>query len=246
MSGEMDGIRIAICDDCEEDRKFIKDVLDEYAKGQKNLFYVEEFESGEAFLRRETNRFALIFLDIFMTGINGMEVARTLRERGEKAMLVFCSSSREFAVESYEVNALHYLIKDRNKELLYQVLDKFFQAFPVGRSIEVKTGRERRMILMQDIVYVEANNKKCIIHTKEEEIEVTMTMSEMNELLTLPEFARPIRYAIVSLKEVTAVPTDIVRLSNGVEIPIGRGERKNMKQAFAEYRWMVSKMSERG
>ena len=89
MSGEMDGIRIAICDDCEEDRKFIKDVLDEYAKGQKNLFYVEEFESGEAFLRRETNRFALIFLDIFMTGINGMNAPRTRGKSNACVLLVF-------------------------------------------------------------------------------------------------------------------------------------------------------------
>ncbi len=242
MAGEKEGIRVAICDDNDADRNFLKDALREYSKGQNNLFYVEEFESGEELLNAKDCRFVLIFLDIYMQGVNGMEVAKELRQRGSKSMIVFCSSSKEYAVESYEVDALYYLMKDYDKDALFQVLDRFFRKYPVGRSIEVKAGRNRMIVAMQDILYVEASNKKCIIHTIKGDIEASVSMSELAETLTLPEFVRPIRYAIVSLKEVIAVPTDVMRLSNGVVIPISRGERQNMKKAFAEYRWMVSKL----
>lgn len=237
-----EGIRIAICDDEQKDREFIKETLNKYLNGQMHLFHIREFESGESFLESKES-FDLIFMDIYMQEMTGMEVAKELRARGDKTKIAFCSTSKDFAVESYEVDALHYLIKDWKKETLYPILDKFFRTFPAGRSIEVKTGRERAVVLMQDILYVEASNKKCIIHTKNEDIEATMSMSELGELLRLPEFARPIRYAIVSLKEVVAVPTDVVRLSNGVEIPVSRGEKQNIRNAFTEYRWMVSKMN---
>lgn len=242
MAAGLEGIRIAICDDCKEDREFFKEALREYTNGQMNLFSVDEFECGEALLSADTDVYTLIFMDIFMKGMNGMETAKELRSKGTKAMLVFVSSSKEFAVESYQVEALHYIIKDYDKSVLHQVLDKFFRNYPMDRSIEVKVGRERRMVRLQDILYVEASNKKCILHTVKEDLEVSLSMSELAGMLPSAEFVRPIRYAIVSLKEVVAVPTDVMKLSNGVEIPIGRGERQVMKKAFAEYRWMMSKM----
>ena len=110
------------------------------------------------------------------------------------------------------------------------------------RSVLVSTPEADIKVPLADILYVEASNKKCILHTVKEDLEVSLSMSELAGMLPSAEFVRPIRYAIVSLKEVVAVPTDVMKLSNGVEIPIGRGERQVMKKAFAEYRWMMSKM----
>lgn len=242
MKKEKKGIRIAICDDSSRDREFIKSVLNEYALGHRDIFLIEEFENGEELLEIQEDVFHLIFLDIYMNSLNGMDVARTLREKGIKSRIVFCSSSKDFAAESYEVDALYYLIKNNEKTGLYQVLDRFFHQYPVGRSIEVKVGKDRVMIALHEIIYAEASNKKCIIHMKDKTVEASVSMSELADMLTLPDFARPIRYAIVSLEEVIAVPTDIVKLSNGIEIPVSRGERQNMKKAFAEYRWMRSKI----
>lgn len=241
MSGGKNAIRIAICDDCEKDRSFLRESLLNYVKGDQKLFEIEEFESGEALLRDNVNKYDLIFLDIYMAGMTGMDAAEELKKRKVKAELVFCSTSSEFAAESYEVNALYYLVKPYEKEKLFHVMDRFMASFPQLHSIQVKVGRDLAEVFLQDIVYVEANNKKCIIHTKCGDIEASITMSELGELLKEPEFVRPIRYAIVSMKEVVAVPTDVMKLSCGEEIPVSRGKRQNIKKAFAEYRWMMTK-----
>ena len=109
---EKKGIRIAICDDSSRDREFIKSVLNEYALGHRDIFLIEEFENGEELLEIQEDVFHLIFLDIYMNSLNGMDVARTLREKGIKSRIVFCSSSKDFAAESYEVDELYYLIKN--------------------------------------------------------------------------------------------------------------------------------------
>lgn len=234
-------LEVAICDDQREDRKKITEAIAEYIKISSCEVHVREFESGEALLADDPSKFALFFLDVYMGGQTGIEVAAELRKSGCKGEIVFCSTSRESAADSYDVGALYYLVKPYEKEKLFGVLDRFFSACQAVRSITVKVGRSEERILVHDIIYIESNNKTCIIHTTAGDVETSTTLSQLGELLQAPEFARPIRYALVSMRSVVAVPTDVMRLSNGVEIAISRGKRKEMKDVFAEYRWMEAK-----
>ena len=234
-------IRVAVCDDCKSDRDFLREALLQYSGEDPKLFEIEEFESGEVLLEKNAEQYDLIFLDIYMGQMTGMDTAGELRKRGVVSKIVFCSTSSDFAAESYDVDALYYLVKPYERKKLYGVLDRFLAAFPQLHSIRVKVGRDMTDVYLKDIIYVEANNKKCIIHTGYGQLEASITMVELGELLKEPEFVRPIRYAIVSMKEVVSVPTDIMKLSCGVEIPVSRGKRQDMKKAFAEYRWMMSK-----
>lgn len=241
MAEVKNSIRVAVCDDCKSDRDFLRESLKTYKAENPALFEIEEFESGEALLANGAEQYDLIFLDIYMGQMTGMDTAGELRRRGVTSKLVFCSTSSDFAAESYDVAALYYLVKPYEKEKLYGVLDRFIKDFPQLHSIQVKVGRDMTDVYLKDIVYVEANNKKCIIHTGYGALEASITMAELGELLREPEFVRPIRYAIVSMKEVVSVPTDVIKLSCGVEIPVSRGKRQDMKKAFAEYRWMLAK-----
>jgi len=240
MNRECEEVRIAVCDDLAGDREFLTAALKEYEALHRYRFAIEEFTSGEALLAVDTDNYDLIFLDIFMGEKNGMEVAGELVKRSGKAALVFCSTSAEFAVQSYEVNALHYLLKPYTKEKLSGVLDRFFRAYKSQRNILVKVGRSEEMIYLQDILYVEANNKKSVIHTKNGDVEASVSMGQLMEMLPEGEFVRPIRYALVSMAEVVSVPTDVMKLSDGTEVPVSRGEKQNMKDAFADYRWKHS------
>ena len=117
MNGE---IKVAVCDDLEEDRQVLVNLLSEYT--DKNNLYVkiQEFTSGEAFLASDTSEYSLVFMDIFMDGINGMETAKALIVRNSRVQIVFESTSTEFAAEAFDIEALHYLVKPVKKEKLFR------------------------------------------------------------------------------------------------------------------------------
>ena len=104
-------IKIAVCDDLAEDSENITRLLSEYTD-KKNLYVkIEEFSSGEAFLSSYTSVYSLVFMDIFMSGMNGMETAKKLISRNSRVQIVFGSTSTEFAAEAFDIEALHYMVK---------------------------------------------------------------------------------------------------------------------------------------
>lgn len=240
MTQQEQPLRIAVCDDLEADRAALRGIIAAYLDENDILAVIEEFCSAEAFLAADPDLYVLAFLDIYMDGISGMEAARRLVAAQKSTKLVFCSTSGEFAAESYDVDALHYFIKPAEKGKIFRVLDRFFAARFQTRAISVKVGRHAETILLSDILYVEADNKRCNIVTRHGTVAVSEKFADLCEKLTPPDFIKPIRYALVSLREVVAVPTDVLQLSNGDKIPISRGERARIKHQFAEYKWSVS------
>lgn len=230
-------LNIALCDDLPSERQTVRALLSAYLDENDLCAKMDEFTSGEAFLSSDTAAYLLVFLDIFMDGINGMETAKRLVSQNSQAQIVFCSTSTEFAAEAYNVDALHYLVKPITREKLWPVLNKFFDAYDSLRTVSVKVGRDEQDIYLTEVLYAEAKGKKTVLHTKSGEVEASMSLSELAALLPPADFCRPIRYAMVSLREVTAIPSAVLKLSDGTEIPISRGERERVKAAFADFRW---------
>ncbi len=233
-------ISIAITDDCAADRAALRALCSAYLDEHDLVAAIDEFDSAESFLAAAPDNYALAFLDIYMSGQNGMDAAKALVADRKKTRLVFCSTSGEFAAESYEVAALHYLIKPAEKERVFRVLDRFFAEHRAKRTVTLKVGRQKETILLSDILYVEAENKRCKFFTKHGIITASESFAAVCERLPSAEFVKPIRYALVSLHEVIAVPTDVLRLSTGDEIPVSRGERARVKEAFARFKWQQS------
>ena len=145
-------IKIAVCDDLAEDRENITRLLSEYT--DKNNLYVkiEEFSSVEAFLSSDTSVYSLVFMDIFMSGMNGMETAKKLISRNSRVQIVFGSTSTEFAAEAFDIEALHYMVKPVRKEKLFHILDRFFDSVYSLRTVNVKVGRLEESIYISDIL----------------------------------------------------------------------------------------------
>lgn len=237
MSAE--SIRIAICDDLKEEREKLKAYINEYLDINELVAEIDEFECGEDFLNSDTKKYSLVVLDIFMGELNGMETARELIKKNKSIQIIFYSTSYEYAAESYDVSALYYLVKPAKKEKAFEVLDKFFGAYMSLKTITVKIGRAEEDVYISEIISVESNNHKCIIHTKDEDLEVSMSLSKLEEMLLPYDFIKPLRYALVSLKEITAIPTDVVTLSDGTVYSVSRKEREAVKQAFNDYKWKM-------
>ena len=130
---------IAVVDDTMQDRELLKGMLDQYFSGHQTVPEIQEFESGEAFLEAyEPGHYDIIFFDIYMGGITGMETASLVYERDKDCRLVFFSSSADYAVDSYRVRAAYYLMKPLSYEDLALALDCFTREL-------LEAGREWRL-----------------------------------------------------------------------------------------------------
>lgn len=230
-------LKIAICDDLNEDRTRLHSLISNYL--DKNNIYatIDEFSSGEDFLNSDTSIYMLVFMDIFMIGINGMETVKKLISQNPHVIVVFQTTSKDFAADAFSVSAFNYLIKPMSEEKLKVVLDRFLEHYYSVRTVTVKIDRIDEDIYLSDILYIEAKGKKTIIHTKHREYESTTSMAELCNRLPESDFCKPIRWAVVSMREIINMPSDKIELSDGTVIPISRNDRQKIKDRFADFKW---------
>lgn len=229
-------LSIAICDDSAADRKLIISYVTNYLDRRGYVADLTEYASGEALLSSDTAAYDLIILDILMVGINGIQTAEELVDTAPDTQVIFCSSSNEFAAESYDVAALRYLTKPLSEAKLHQTLDHFFTAYTAMRTLEYRANRMSEHMLLSNVRWIEAADHKCRIHTTQGVIHTTTTLTQFAQQLADADFVKPIRYALVSLAAVATVPTDVFTLNDGSKIPISRDLREEMKKAFSSYK----------
>ncbi len=230
-------VRIAICDDRDEERAAFRSMLEKYTDINHYVASIDEFSSGEELVSLEKFEYQLVILDIFMAEMNGIETAHCLRKAHPETQIIFCSTSREYAADSYDVSALYYLIKPVSEEKFFEILDLFFYVYQSYKTITYKNNRLDETTYVSDILWVESGkNHKTVIHTKKGDITTRTTVSDISAQLKDADFVSPIRFAIVNLAEVVTLPTDIMLLSDNTQVPIARDKRAEMKKQYTNYK----------
>lgn len=229
-------MKIAICDDDPRDRHNMLSLVLEYLDMHNYHVRVDEFHTGESFLETDLTGYDLVILDIFMGELNGIQTAKQIIVEHPGMQIIFCSSSNAYAEESYDVVALRYLTKPVEKEKLFRTLDRYFHVKTSLRTLTYKQDRLEEHVFLSEVLWIEADGHRCIIHTRKGDRTTRTTLSQLAEQLEGADFVRPIRYALVSLSAVAAIPTDVLVLSDGSSIPISRQLRPEMKKAYTDYK----------
>ena len=236
MAIDYKGLRIAVCDDMEADRKTLLKLLNKYLDMHGHLAVIDQYISGEALLAADISRYELVILDIYMAKLTGIQAAKQLIQRNPGVQIIFCSTSNEFAAESYDVNALRYLIKPVQEDKFFAVLNNFFHAHKNIRTLSFKVNRMDEQVYLTDIIWIEADGHRCIIHTREEDIVTRTALSQLESQLEGADFVHPIRYALVPLASVATIPSEVLELTNGEVIPVSRDQRVSVKRAYTNYK----------
>lgn len=229
-------MKIAICDDDEKDRAAMRGLVSEYLELHNYHIGIDQYTTGEAFLAADVGQYDLVILDIFMGELTGIETARRLVKEHPKLHIIFCSTSNAYAAESYDVSALRYFIKPISREKLFETLDRFFYVHTSLRTLTYKQNRMDESVYISDILWVEANGHKSILHTVKGDIVTRTPFSLIGDQLKDADFVKPIRYALVSLQAIATIPTDVLTLTDGTQVPISRDQRAEMKKAFSDYK----------
>ena len=236
MDENFKGLRLAVCDDMEEDRKTIVSMVRKHLDANGHLAIIDQYASGEEFIAADLSKYDLVFLDIYMAKITGIQTAKQLIQRNPGVQIIFCSSSNEYAAESYDVNALRYIVKPIQEEKLQSALNVFLHAHKNIRTLNFKVNRMDEQVYVSDIFWIEADGHKCIIHTRNGSVTTRTSLAQLEEQLEGLSFVRPIRYALVSIAAVAAIPSNVLTLVNGETIPISRDQKANITQAYMEYK----------
>ena len=224
---------ILICDD-EPD---IVAALKIYLTGDDYCLF--EVNNGRQALEVvEEHDIHLVLLDIMMPLLNGMDAARELREHNLISKIIFLTTSPEFAIESYDVDASGYLLKPVDREKLYKLLDKCLSAVSKpADSIAVHTTFGYQNVLMHHIEFIEAQNKKVRLALYDgQRLEAIGTLSYYEKLLTVEKgFFKCHRSYIVYMPAVEHFSATELVTKSGTKISISRGLSKSFQDAYFSY-----------
>ncbi len=168
-------MRIAIVDDIEEERRLLRGRLEGQLTRRAVHATLYEYESGEAFLNAaEQEPFTVVFLDIYMGGMTGIEAATRLRAFDTDSLLIFTTTSTDHALDGFRVRAMHYLVKPYAEEEISALTDEIMRRIPQpDKYIEVKVSGIDTRVRFRDIVYAEHFSHMIHIHTANKKVLVT-------------------------------------------------------------------------
>lgn len=231
-------MNIAIVDDFVQDCQILVDFLHDYCQKNSVLANIDIFYDGESILEGITKQsYDIIFLDIYMSGMDGMETAQKIRELDSICLIVFSTSSDRHAVKSFRVRAFDYLVKPYGYDQFEEVMSLCEQALlKKARYIEIKEGRSFTNIFLRDIIYADYYNHYVQIHTKQRVVKSYMPFRTFSEILSpYPQFLYCYRNCIVNMDEVASLDDRDFILHNNERVPISRAQRAEIRRAYSDY-----------
>lgn len=211
-------MRIAICDDEKNIRELIANKVAKQYPAAEIVF----FQSGEELLLSDES-IDILFLDIQMSGINGMKTARELRKKDKKIILIFVTAVEEYVFQAFDVGAFNYIVKPIDDEKFLDVLHRAVGEWssqninekePEERYILINNSGVHTKVILDEIVYAEVFNRKVVIHKLNGEIEYYGKMSDL-ESLAGDSFFRPHRAYLINFKYVEKYDATTIYLEKG-------------------------------
>lgn len=227
---------IAVCDDeiieCSNIAKRIRKILEE----MQVPCIIRQFGSGPELLQAEES-FDLIFLDIIMDGLNGMETAQMFRKKTLDKLLVFISSSRQYVFEAYDVEAFQYLVKPVEDKKLKSVLEKAVHKTEKHSQefILISKEREKKKVFLQDIYYFEIRGRKIDIHEKDCIFTYYEQIGILEDSLREKGFFRCHKSYLINLRYASAYNRQEVIMENGDKISIAKRRYEEFCNEFLKY-----------
>lgn len=230
-------MNIAICDDLQSDINLLKKYIEKYCLNHYLDFKLSSFLTGETLWENfKKYNYEIIFLDIYMDGKTGMEVAHDIRKINKKCLIIFTTTSLEHAIESYEVEAIHYLIKPLTYNSVSKALDRCKKLCTLAdQYIEVMSERIIVRIQLKDLIFAEIFSNVLIIHTVCKDIKTYMSLEKLEKLLEGDNFLRCHRSYIINMDFIKKLDNSIFVLNNNKRIPIRRQNKQKIKQQYANY-----------
>ena len=225
--------RVAVVDDNVTDAEFVKGILNGWAQLRQVAIQAVVFPSAESFLFQyaEDKDWDILLLDIEMGAMDGVTMAKRVRQSNEAVQIVFITGYSDYIAEGYEVAALHYLMKPVNREKLLTVLDRALEKRKQEeRCLNLEAYGEMVRLPFYEIRYLDVHQNYVTVHAKAD-YTVKRTLGDFEKELD-DRFCRVGRGMILNLKYIQRVTKTEVRLSDGTVLPLPRGAYEPLNRAI--------------
>ncbi|MBQ7147261.1 MAG: response regulator transcription factor [Pseudobutyrivibrio sp.] len=238
-------LRIAICDDDKSDRERVSNLVQEYLDEKKVKAEVKVFNHPDALIEEcEKFRPHIYILDIVMPMVTGIQAARELRWNQPDAQIIFATSESSFALESFDVNPINYILKPIEKEKLFSTLDMAISRVDISddKAIVVKVKGGVQTLHLDDILYIEYRNHVVTYHMNDDNIISTPTLrigfaEYLEDNHSGKEFVRCHESIAVSIAAIDKLTKTDITLRSGEQIPVTKSRYAEVMDSYMDFRF---------
>ncbi len=237
-------LRIAICDDERSDREKVHGYVTEYLGDKKIQADVRVFDHPDTLIQEcESFRPQVYILDIVMPMVTGIQAARELRWNQPDAQIIFATSEKSYALESFDVNPINYIVKPVDKEKLFSTLDLALSRVQTDeqKSVTIKIKGGLSTLRIDDIMYIDYRNHVVTYHMADGESVSTPTLrigfSEyMDENHSDQDFIRCHESISVNLAAIDKLTKTDIALRNKELIPVSKSRYAEVADRYMDFR----------
>lgn len=229
-------MKIAICDDELYFGQELKKMIENYYNSMDLLISV--YQNPTELLRaikKDKSIYQAVFLDIEMPDMDGMTLAKLLREEGVEIPIIFLTSHEEQMEEGYEVRAFRFLVKPVNKEKLEKALSSLFLNTFSKRQLSIIHNGRNHILYEKDILCIKSENVYLKIFTKEGTYLIREKLNNMEAQLDRNYFIRVHRSYLINFSSILSYDKKKIDLQGHIEVPISRSSYENFQKAFMNY-----------
>ena len=231
-------IPIAIVEDSAAERARIRECLAYVENTEGVLFDIQEYPNGLEFIGSLNGPvpYDLIFMDIEMPGMDGMETAKALRQVDSAVLLIFITNMAQYAISGYEVEALDFILKPINKYSFAIKMKRALSRIPQKNEdyIKVRTDGETRTLRVSSIQWIDVSGHYVVYHTSEGDVTEYTTLKEACARVNRGAFTFINRSCLVNMRFITAVSKETVTVGE-TKLDISRPQKKAFLSAMSDY-----------
>ncbi|GKX28537.1 DNA-binding response regulator [Vallitalea longa] len=240
---------IAICDDEVLQVDIVEKLILETVQQINKTVNILKFFSGEDLVKycKTDDKLHIIFLDMEMDGIDGIECAKKIREKNENVIIIFVTGYKEYVFDVFEINTFRYLLKPVKKDQFQKALIAAIKSIKHRKApkkqnevLVINKNKEKIIIAYNSINYFEKYKNKVMVNCDKQNIEFYGTFNELNTLLDINKFIRVHQGYIANIDKIEVITSKEVYMKNGQKLPVSRRNAKEVKEVFLSYKRVKS------
>ena len=233
-------LRIGICEDDKTQREYILQQIQSHYNECGQRVKIETFESSEELMFNypEELPFDCLVLDIKMKKIDGMELAKWIRQKDSNIRIIFLTGDKDYVFDGYKVGAVRYILKPYKKQDLIEALncvDESINEKQIEETVYVSYQGSSLKLVKSDIIYVQVKGHYIDIYTKGNQYNYKETMHNIRRILNSEEYVMANRSILVNLQHVEKITKTECFMDDGNVLSVSRGCYEELNKAFIRY-----------